>query len=82
MRRRVKVVVASTTMPRKLYLTARSPFARKVRIALLEKGLPFETVTVDLAARTPEFLAKVSRPWARSRPSSTTTGRDRLRLPR
>lgn len=44
-------------MARLLYLTGRSPFARKVRILLLEKGLPFDPVTVDLAARTPEFLA-------------------------
>ena len=31
----------------KLYLSPTSPFARKVRVALLEKGLAFETVFVD-----------------------------------
>lgn len=44
-------------MPRKLFLTPRSPFARKVRILLLEKQLPFEAVIEDLSARSPEFQA-------------------------
>jgi glutathione S-transferase len=44
-------------MPRTLYLTQRSPFARKVRLLMLEKQLPFHVVEVDLGARTPEFLA-------------------------
>jgi glutathione S-transferase len=44
-------------MARTLYLTLRSPFARKVRILLLEKGLPFELQMIELAARTPEFYA-------------------------
>lgn len=43
-------------MPRKLYATLRSPFARKVRIALLEKALPFELVEVDLGNRSKEFV--------------------------
>jgi glutathione S-transferase len=46
-------------MTRKLYLSPRSPFSRKVRILLVEKGLAFEPVHVDLTARTPEFV-KVS----------------------
>jgi glutathione S-transferase len=46
----------------KLYLTPTSPYARKVHVALLEKGVPFELVNVslpapDLAALNP--LAKV-----------------------
>ncbi|HEX7478508.1 MAG TPA: glutathione S-transferase family protein [Polyangiales bacterium] len=44
-------------MSRQLYLTVRSPFARKVRILLLSKSLPFELKTIELAARTPEFYA-------------------------
>lgn len=44
-------------MSRRLFLTPRSPYARKVRITLLEKGLPFETTWVDFAARTPDFMA-------------------------
>lgn len=35
----------------RLLTTTRSPFARKVRIALLEKGLAHELVAVDLAQR-------------------------------
>jgi glutathione S-transferase len=45
-------------MPRVLFTTARSPYARKVRIALLEKGLPFELSLVDLTNPTPEFAAR------------------------
>jgi glutathione S-transferase len=44
-------------MPRKLFLTPRSPFARKVRILLAEKGLAFEVREEDLAARSPELQA-------------------------
>ncbi|MFM2418913.1 MAG: hypothetical protein RL385_3636 [Pseudomonadota bacterium] len=44
-------------MPRTLFLTHRSPFARKVRILLLEKGLDFEERAVDLSARSAEFIA-------------------------
>ncbi|APR85623.1 Glutathione S-transferase family protein [Minicystis rosea] len=44
-------------MTRRLFLTPRSPYARKVRIALLEKGLAFELIGVDFAARSPAFLA-------------------------
>jgi glutathione S-transferase len=44
-------------MPRQLYATLRSPFARKVRILMIEKGLSCELVPVDLTARSPEFVA-------------------------
>jgi len=44
-------------MTRKLFISARSPFARKVRILVLEKALPCEIAVIDLAARTPEFVA-------------------------
>lgn len=44
-------------MPRSLFQTPNSPYARKIRILLLEKGLRFETELVDLAARPPAFLA-------------------------
>jgi glutathione S-transferase len=44
-------------MPRTLYISQRSPFARKVQIVLREKALPFELVTIDLTQRTPEFTA-------------------------
>ncbi len=43
-------------MARTLFYTARSPFARKVRIVLREKNLPFQLVEVDLANRSPEFV--------------------------
>lgn len=42
---------------RRIYLTHRSPFARKVTLQLLRRGLPFDEVLVDLANRTPEFVA-------------------------
>lgn len=42
---------------RRLFLTLRSPYARKVAIALREKGLAYEPVVVDLANRSPEFAA-------------------------
>lgn len=44
-------------MPRTLFLSARSPFARKVHLVLLEKGLSFEKHVVDLTARTERFVA-------------------------
>lgn len=44
-------------MTRKLFISSRSPFARKVRILILEKALPCEIAVIDLAARTPEFVA-------------------------
>jgi glutathione S-transferase len=44
-------------MPRTLFLSQRSPFARKVRIALIEKGLAVELVVEDLMARSPRFVA-------------------------
>ena len=44
-------------MPRTLFLSVRSPFARKVHLLLLEKNLPFEKHIVDLSARTERFVA-------------------------
>jgi glutathione S-transferase len=44
----------------RLYFHPASTYARRVRIALLEKGLAFEPVVVDMAARAhraPEYLA-------------------------
>jgi glutathione S-transferase len=44
----------------KLYMHPYSTYSRRVRIALLEKNLPCELVTVDMAARKhrePEYLA-------------------------
>lgn len=41
----------------KLYTSPRSPFGRKVRVALVEKGLPFELVVVDLTRRDDAFFA-------------------------
>lgn len=41
-----------------LYVTHRSPFARKARIVLLEKRLPHEVVAIDLAARPPAWFAE------------------------
>jgi glutathione S-transferase len=38
-------------------MSARSPYARKVHLLLLEKGLAFETNIFELADRTPEFMA-------------------------
>lgn len=40
---------------RRLFLTHRSPYARKVWLTLLHKRLPVELVVVDLAARSAEF---------------------------
>lgn len=39
----------------KLYMTYRSPYARKLRIALLEKNIEFEEESVDLFNRSEEF---------------------------
>jgi len=36
-----------------LYDAPRCPYCARVRIVLAEKGVPYETVTVDLAARSP-----------------------------
>lgn len=47
-------------MPRRLFSTPRSPFARKIRIILLEKNLPFETVPVDFSGARPPALLAVS----------------------
>lgn len=44
-------------MPRTLFASPRSPYARKVRIVLAEKGLPFELVMVDLASPPPGFAS-------------------------
>lgn len=44
-------------MSRRLFLTYRSPFSRKAWVVLLEKNLAVEPVVVDLAARSPEFVA-------------------------
>ena len=41
---------------RRLLMTTRSPFARKARIALLEKNLSFEDVPVDLGKKSVELL--------------------------
>lgn len=41
-----------------LYTTYRSPYARKVRIALLEKGLAVEEIIIDLANRSADFIAQ------------------------
>jgi len=42
---------------RRLFLTHRSPYARKVWLVLLRKSLPVDLVVVDLANRSPEFVA-------------------------
>ena len=44
-------------MPRRLYVTLRSPYARKAWMALLEKSLPAEVVAIDLEHRPPDFAA-------------------------
>lgn len=41
---------------RRLLMSHRSPFARKVRVALLEKGLDFEEVVVDLEHKPSELV--------------------------
>jgi glutathione S-transferase len=41
----------------KLYLSHNSPFAHKVKVALLEKRLPFEEIRVDPWATPPELAA-------------------------
>ncbi|MEC4819878.1 MAG: glutathione S-transferase family protein [Scytonema sp. PMC 1069.18] len=42
---------------RTLYYTQRSPYARKVRIILIEKQLPCELKATDLINKSPEFLS-------------------------
>jgi glutathione S-transferase len=42
---------------RRLFLTHRSPYARKVWLVLTKKNLPVELEVVDLANRSPEFVA-------------------------
>lgn len=42
---------------RHLYLTTRSPYARKVWLTLLHKGLPVELCVEDLGARSAGFVA-------------------------
>lgn len=42
---------------RRLFLTRRSPYARKVWLACLRKHLPVTLELVDLAVRSPEFVA-------------------------
>lgn len=44
-------------MARTLFLTFRSPYARKIQIILAEKELEAQLVTVDLGNKPPEFLA-------------------------
>lgn len=39
-------------------MTYRSPYARKVRIALLEKGVSFEEITIDLTQKPKDFLTQ------------------------
>jgi glutathione S-transferase len=43
-------------MARRLFCTLRSPFARKVSIALAEKGLAVEPIIEDLGARSAAFV--------------------------
>lgn len=43
-------------MTRTLYYSQRSPFARKVRIFLLEKNLPCELKAIEVMKQPPEFL--------------------------
>lgn len=43
-------------MPRTLYYTPRSPYARKVRIVLAEKNLSCTLIETDTRNKTPEFL--------------------------
>ncbi|MBV8884581.1 MAG: glutathione S-transferase family protein [Chroococcidiopsidaceae cyanobacterium CP_BM_RX_35] len=44
-------------MPRTLYYTQRSPYARKVRIVLAEKRLPCQLQETDIKNKSPEFLS-------------------------
>lgn len=44
----------------KLYMTHRSPYARKVRIAMIEKGLQWDDVPIDLFNLPSNFLQKTS----------------------
>ena len=50
----------------KLFYNPRSTFARRVRIALLEKKIPFEPVLIDMAVREHKSEAHLSRnPYGR-----------------
>ena len=49
--------VYASPMPRTLFFSERSPFARKVRILLAEKGLAYEPKVEDLTAKSAELLA-------------------------
>lgn len=40
----------------KLYITFRSPYARKVRIALQEKGIAYEEINIDLLNKPQDFI--------------------------
>ena len=54
-------VTAALTMVLKLYGVYRSPWVRLVAAILLEKQVPFELVSVDLAngeQKSPAYLAK------------------------
>lgn len=42
----------------KLYMTYRSPYARKVRLAFYEKEIPFEEISLDLFNLPSDYLAK------------------------
>jgi glutathione S-transferase len=44
-------------MTRTLYYTQRSPYARKVRICLVEKNLPCNYKETDIINKSPEFLS-------------------------
>ncbi|MFS0519001.1 glutathione S-transferase family protein [Nostoc sp. UIC 10607] len=44
-------------MARILYYAQRSPYARKVRIVLAEKQLPYEPKETDINNKSPEFLS-------------------------
>ncbi len=44
-------------MVRTLYYAQRSPYARKVRIVLVEKQLPCELKETDIKNKSPEFLS-------------------------
>ena len=45
-------------MPITLYDAPRCPFCARTRIVLAEKGVPYDTVTVDLADRPPWLLER------------------------
>jgi glutathione S-transferase len=51
----VETMIARTSSYR-LLMTPRSPFARRVRLALARLGIPFEAVLTDVFKPSPEFL--------------------------